>query len=67
MKIEYIVMEGDPRSGTQTLFESLPIDNTFTSEEAAEAAIANYFEKEAGGLLGPGPVLFVLKVFKGKN
>jgi len=66
MKIEYIVMEGDPRSGTQTLFDSLPIDNTFTTEEAAEAAIANYFESEAG-LLGPGPVLFVLKVFKGKN
>lgn len=67
MKIEYIVMEGNPRNGTQQPFDSLPIDNNFTSEDAAEAAIANYFEKEAGGLLGPGPVLFVLKVFKGKN
>jgi hypothetical protein len=67
MKIEYIVMEGDPRSGKQERFDSLPIDNTFDTEEAAEAAIENYFEKESGGLLGESPVLFILKVFKGKN
>ena len=60
MKIEYVVMEGNPR-GTQELFKSLDIDNAFLSEEAAEAVIANFFEKN---LNQDGLVLFVLKTFK---
>lgn len=67
MRIEFIVMEVDLHEGTQSKFRSLPIDNNFTTQDAAEAAIANYFDKESSGLLGPGPVLTVLKVFKGKN
>jgi len=64
MKIEYIVMEGDPRNGKQRAFDFLPIDNAFTTEEAAEAAITHYFADFVTGL---GPVLFVLKVFNGTN
>jgi hypothetical protein len=65
MRIEFIVMEVNLHDGTQTKF---PINNNnFTTQDAAEAAITNYFDKQSSGLLGPGPVLTVLKVFKGKN
>lgn len=63
MKIEYVVMQGDPR-GTQEPFDLLPIDNSFDTEDAAEAAIENYFNNESDRLLGDSPILFVLKVFK---
>lgn len=66
MKIEYIVMEGNPR-GTQEPFNCLSVENNFTTQGAAEAAIETYFETNK---LGSAPflfqpILFVLKVFKG--
>ena len=64
MQTEFIVIEvGWGRDGIQP-FDSLAMDNGFASEEAAEAAILHYFNTAPSDLLGSGPILAVLKVFK---
>lgn len=63
MRITYVVMAAD--GGHSHPFEELSIDNSFPSEEAAEAAIERYFHTLPADLLGSTPVLWVRKQFRG--
>lgn len=63
MKIEYVVMESDPR-GNFSLFEGLKVKNSFLDNCDAENAIVEFFKTTPKDLLGSSFSLFVLKIYK---
>ena len=62
-KIKYVVMKFN-FDGSSHVFDSLSIDNEFTTQEAAEDAIVNYFDNIPKGFISESKnILFVLKLF----